>query len=99
MEEEPATRSTPAGAHEKAKGHFDKFKSQVNELKDKDSKLHEVVNVLQLKSCCYNPFDEVDTGFARGSDGKYACQNSFYLSLRIHPSHSEDLRKGMVYRQ
>ena len=99
MKEGPATRPTPDGAHEKARGQFEKFKSQVNQLKDKNSILDEVVNVLQLKSCCFDPFDEEDTGFARAPDGKPACQNNFYLSIRFHPSHSEDMRKGTVYRQ
>ena len=61
--------------------------------------LHEVVNVLQLKSCCFDPLDEEDTGFARAPDGKPACQNSFYLSVGIHASQSEDMGKGTVYRQ
>ena len=99
MKEWPATRPIPADAHEKARGHFEDFKSQVNQLKDKTSMLHEVVNVLQLKSFCFNPLAEEDTGFARAPDGKPVCQNSFYLSIRIHPCHSEDMRKGTVYRQ
>ena len=99
MKERPATRPTQAGAHEKARGHFENFKSRVNQLKDKNSMLHEVVNVLQLKSFCFDPFAEEDTGFARAPDGKLACQNSFYLSIRIHSSHSEDMRNGTLYRQ
>ena len=92
MTEEP-------GARKKARRHFEKFKSHVNQLKDKNSMLHEVVNVLQLKSYCFDPLDEEDTGFARTSDGTPACQKSFYLSVGIHASRSEDMRKGTLYRQ
>ena len=87
------------GAHKKARVHFEKFKSQVNQLKNKNSMFHEVVNVLQLKSFCFDPFAEEDTGPARALNGKPECQKSFYLSIRIHPSHSEDMRKCTVYRQ
>ena len=71
----------------------------MNQLKDKNSMLHEVVNILQLKSFCFDPFAEEDTGFALAPDGKPACQNRFYLSIRIHTSHSEDMINGTIYRQ
>lgn len=96
---EQAPRPTAAEAHEKADESFQAFKLVISQHKDKKAVLHDVANFSQLESACLEPFDEAGADFVRTPDGKLKCQDTFYLSLGIQRSRTEDKIKNKGRRE
>ena len=90
---EQTPRPTADEAHEKADEYFQAFKFEISQHKDEKAVLHNVASFSQLESICLEPSEEGSASFVRTPAGKLECQDTFYLSLGIECSVTEDKTK------
>ena len=98
---EQVPRPTAAETHEEAHESFQAFKLMISQRKDKRASLHEVGSLSQLESSCFDPSNEGGKDIVRGPDGKFECQDSFYLALETYyltPKDKADLKARRKYR-